>query len=96
MTFDKLTIKAQQAVQAAADIAQQNGQQSIEPVHLLAGISEKAPDVVKFLFQKRFDRGRISGAAQLAHTVAEECLSCFFLAGKVVVYGFLVCFHHPT
>ena len=52
MTFDKLTIKAQQAVQAAADIAQQNGQQSIEPVHLLAGISEKAPDVVKFLFQK--------------------------------------------
>ncbi len=52
MTFDKFTIKAQEAVQAAINIAQRNGQQTIEPVHLLDGIIEKAPDVTNFLFQK--------------------------------------------
>ncbi len=52
MTFDKFTIKAQEAVQAAINIAQRNGQQTIEPVHLLGGIIEKAPDVTNFLFQK--------------------------------------------
>ena len=36
MTFDKFTIKAQEAVQAAVNIAQRNGQQTIEPVHLTA------------------------------------------------------------
>ena len=52
MTFDKFTIKAQEAVQAAVNTAQRNGQQTIEPVHLLSGIIEKAPDVTNFLFQK--------------------------------------------
>ena len=33
MTFDKFTIKAQEAVQEAVNIAQRNGQQTIEPVH---------------------------------------------------------------
>ena len=52
MTFDKFTIKAQEAVQGAVFIAQRNGQQTIEPVHLLAGIMDKAKDVATFLFQK--------------------------------------------
>ena len=52
MTFDKFTIKAQEAVQAAVNTAQRNGQQTIEPVHLLSGIIEKAPDVTNYLFQK--------------------------------------------
>ena len=52
MTFDKFTIKAQEAVQAAVNIAQQNGQQSIEPVHLLAGVIDKGKEVVAFMFQK--------------------------------------------
>ena len=52
MTFDKFTIKAQEAVQAAVNIAQRNGQQTIEPVHLLSGIIEKAPDVTNYIFQK--------------------------------------------
>ena len=52
MTFDKFTIKAQEAVQAAVNTAQQNGQQTIEPVHLLSGIIEKAPDVTNYIFQK--------------------------------------------
>ena len=45
MTFDKFTIKAQEAVQEAVNTAQQNGQQSIEPVHLLKGVMVKAKDV---------------------------------------------------
>ena len=52
MTFDKFTIKAQEAVQAAVNTAQRNGQQTIEPVHLLSGIIEKAPEVTNYIFQK--------------------------------------------
>ena len=52
MTFDTFTIKAQEAVQAAVNTAQRNGQQTIEPVHLLSGIIEKAPDVTNYIFQK--------------------------------------------
>jgi len=52
MTLDKFTIKAQEAVQQAVNIAQQNGQQSIEPVHLMEGLLTKAQDVVTFIFQK--------------------------------------------
>ena len=52
MTFDKFTIKAQEAVQQAVNTAQQNGQQTIEPVHLLKGIMLKAKDVTNFIFQK--------------------------------------------
>ena len=52
MTFDKFTIKAQQAVQEAANIASQAHQQAIEPVHLLQGIIQKGRDVSNFVFQK--------------------------------------------
>jgi ATP-dependent Clp protease ATP-binding subunit ClpB len=52
MTLDKFTIKAQEAVQEAVNTAQRNGQQTIEPVHLLAGILDKARDITNFLFQK--------------------------------------------
>ncbi len=52
MTFDKFTIKAQEAVQEAVNIAQRNGQQTIEPMHLLSGILEKATDVTNYIFQK--------------------------------------------
>ena len=52
MTLDKFTIKAQEAVQEAVNTAQRNGQQTIEPVHLLAGVLNKAKDVTAFLFQK--------------------------------------------
>ena len=52
MTLDKFTIKAQEAVQEAVNTAQRNGQQTIEPIHLLAGVMNKAKDVVNFLLQK--------------------------------------------
>lgn len=52
MTLEKFTIKAQEAVQAAVQTAQRNGQQAIEPVHLLTGLMDKAKDVTSFIFQK--------------------------------------------
>ena len=52
MTFDKFTIKAQEAIQSAINIAQRNGQQTIEPVHILAGVMEKGKDVTNYVFQK--------------------------------------------
>ena len=52
MTFDKFTIKAQETVQGAMNLAQRSGQQSIEPVHLLKALMEKARDVSNFIFQK--------------------------------------------
>jgi ATP-dependent Clp protease ATP-binding subunit ClpB len=52
MTLDKFTIKAQEAVQTAVNTAQMNGQQVIEPVHILKGVMEKAKDVTNFVFQK--------------------------------------------
>ena len=52
MTLEKFTIKAQEAIQAAASAAQNNGQQAIEPIHLLKGIMMKGKDVVQFVLQK--------------------------------------------
>ncbi len=52
MTFDKFTIKAQEVVQEAVNTAQANGQQTIEPVHLLKGVLVKAKDVSNYIFNK--------------------------------------------
>ena len=52
MTFDKFTIKAQEVVQEAVNTAQMNGQQTIEPIHVLKGLLTKAKDVSTFIFQK--------------------------------------------
>ena len=52
MTFEKFTIKAQEAIQSALNAATRNSQQTIEPVHLLAGVMEKGKDVVNYVFQK--------------------------------------------
>ena len=52
MTFDKFTIKAQEAIQEAVNTAQMAHQQAIEPVHILQGIMQKGRDVTNFVFQK--------------------------------------------
>ena len=52
MTLDKYTIKAQSVIQEAVNVAQRNTQQSIEPIHLLKAIIEKAGDITNFVFQK--------------------------------------------
>lgn len=52
MTLDKFTIKAQETVQEAVNIAQGGGQQSIEPIHLLKAVITKARDISGYIFQK--------------------------------------------
>ena len=52
MTFDKFTIKAQEAIQEALNCATRAGQQTIEPVHLLQGVVTKGADVTNYIFQK--------------------------------------------
>ena len=52
MNFDNFTIKAQQALQQAIDRVQQNEQQAITPVHLLAGVLAVGENVTQFVFGK--------------------------------------------
>jgi len=52
MDFTKFTIKSQEALQKAQSIAEMNGQQAIEPGHILSGIFAEDKDVVPFLLTK--------------------------------------------
>ena len=48
MNLNNFTIKAQEAVQKAIEIAQGNNQQMIEPAHLLKGVIVVGEDVTSF------------------------------------------------
>lgn len=52
MNFNNFTIKAQEAVQKAIDLAQAGNQQMIEPAHVLKGVMLVGENVTNFLFQK--------------------------------------------
>ena len=52
MDFNKFTIKAQEAIQEAVNLVQQQGQQVIEPVHILCGILKSSEQIASFLIQK--------------------------------------------
>ena len=52
MNLNKFTIKAQEAVQEALKRVQLQGQQAIEPEHLLSGILKVGEQVTSFIFQK--------------------------------------------
>lgn len=52
MNFEKFTIKSQEALQKAAEIATGNQQQAIEPSHLLKAIIETDENVAAFVFKK--------------------------------------------
>ena len=52
MDFNKFTIKAQEAIQEAVTLVQQQGQQVIEPVHILNGILKCSEQITSFLLQK--------------------------------------------
>ena len=53
MNLNNFTIKSQEAVQQAVQLATQNGQQAIEAVHLLKGVIMTGESVTNFIFQKR-------------------------------------------
>ena len=52
MNLNKFTIKAQEAVQEAVRRVQQQGQQAVEPEHLLSGVLKVGEQVIHFIFQK--------------------------------------------
>ena len=52
MNFNKFTIKAQEAIQEAVNMARANGQQVIEPVHIMGGVLKSNEQIVSFLLQK--------------------------------------------
>ena len=52
MNFNQYTIKAQEVIQKATEIAQSNGQQGIETGHILKAISEEDPNTFVFLLKK--------------------------------------------
>ena len=52
LRFDKLTVKAQEALQAAQELAGRSGQQQIEPLHLLWALAAQGDGVVPPLLEK--------------------------------------------
>ncbi|HQW21900.1 MAG TPA: ATP-dependent chaperone ClpB [Bacteroidia bacterium] len=52
MNQNNFTIKSQEAVQTAQQFAEANGQQSLEPSHLLKGIFSVDENVLPFIFKK--------------------------------------------
>ena len=52
LRFDKLTVKAQEAMQAAQELAGRTGQQQIEPLHLLWALAAQGDGVVPPLLEK--------------------------------------------
>ena len=52
MNFNKFTVKAQEAIQEAVNIATMNGQQVIEPAHIMGGVLKSNEQTISFLLQK--------------------------------------------
>ena len=52
MNFNNFTIKSQQVVQKAIQLAESNSNQVIEPIHILQAVCAEADAMVKFIFQK--------------------------------------------
>ena len=52
MNMNNYTIKSQEAVQSAVQLAQAKGQQAIETGHLLRGVIEKGENITNFIFNK--------------------------------------------
>jgi ATP-dependent Clp protease ATP-binding subunit ClpB len=59
LRFDKLTVKAQEALQQAQEIAGSHQNQAVEPVHLLAALVQQADGVVPPLLARLGIRGEL-------------------------------------
>jgi ATP-dependent Clp protease ATP-binding subunit ClpB len=62
LRFDKLTVKAQEALQEAQEVAARHEQQQIEPLHLLAAMAAQSDGVVPALLARLGVRGEALGA----------------------------------
>ena len=52
MNLNNFTIKSQEAIQRASEIAKSKNHQSIEPAHILKGVIEIAENISSFIFSK--------------------------------------------
>lgn len=52
MNFNNFTIKSQEAIQKAVEITKADGNQAIEPVHLLKGVMTEGESLINFIFSK--------------------------------------------
>src|SRR5579863_10499122 len=50
--FEKLTVKGQESLQRAQEIAEQNGHQQVTPLHLLKALLDEDQGIVRPLIQK--------------------------------------------
>ena len=89
MNFNNYTIKAQEAVQKASEIAQGNQQQAIETAHLLKGLLTVDENVVSYVLKKL--SVNLNSLEQNLTTVIESLLiiQCkySFTKGAVVLKG---------
>ena len=67
MKLEQFTIKSQEAIGAAFEIARAHGQQAVEPLHLLLGLIRKSGDVFQYIAQKvgANSQGMLSGCEAL-------------------------------
>ncbi|MCH5217941.1 MAG: ATP-dependent chaperone ClpB [Muribaculaceae bacterium] len=52
MNFNNFTIKSQEIIQKAIDMTKQEGQQQIEPSHILKAMIAESETIINFVFQK--------------------------------------------
>lgn len=69
MNFNNFTIKSQEAIQKAVEIAKGNGNQAIEPAHMLKGVMSEGEALVKFIFAK-VGAGMATVAMQVDNEIA--------------------------
>ena len=65
MNFDKFTIKSQEVIRKAVELTSANGQQAVEPAHILSAMFSESEQVLSFLFGKlQADGNRIRLSAE--------------------------------
>lgn len=70
MKLEQFTIKSQEAIATAFELAKAHGQQAVEPLHLLLGLMHKSGDVLQFIYQKVGANGR--GMQSACETLLEQ------------------------
>lgn len=60
MRFDRFTIKAQEAIQDAQQIAESKGHQQIDTLHLLAALLQQEQGTVTPILQKNSEQIRMA------------------------------------
>ena len=70
MRLERFTLRGQEAVQSAVEIAERNQHQSVEPEHLLLAMLEQSEGIVRPLleWQTRFTPAAGAGSEDVAVT----------------------------